>query len=154
MAVDLALALPSSCAVLARLSPWLSCPPARISGRRHPFSSSACARRPCHFSYNDTALPTSPCRPGAGCLLPSSAKTVPHADPAGPDPRSAQSLRPPQFAPVRPFLRWGLQSLPASALRPKLPSSMQLGGPAYSCLWLAAAACAAHTPQPCVAASC
>ena len=61
----------------------------------------------------DTALHASPGRPGPSCLLPLSAKSLSQANPAGQDPQLEQSLRPPQFAPVPPFLRWGLQSLPA-----------------------------------------
>ena len=77
---------------------------------------------------DETAMPRSPCMAQPFRLLPSFAKTVPPRDLACQDYHSSQPLRAPQFAPVRPFLRWGLQSQPASTLRPKLSSSMQLRG--------------------------
>ena len=41
--------------------------------------------------------------------------------------RSSSHLSPPSFAPMRPFLRWGSQSMAPACLRPKLPPSTLLG---------------------------
>ena len=79
-------------------------------------------------SAQDTSLHACPPQPGPASLLPLAAKSRPHVSQPQRDPQPQQSLRPPQFAPVRPFLRWGSQSLPASTLRPKLPPSTPLGG--------------------------
>ena len=64
---------------------------------------------------------------GPASLLPLASKT--HLPASRPPCLVAQQqpLSPPGFAPVRPFLRWGSQSMAPACLRPKLPSSTLLG---------------------------
>ena len=69
----------------------------------------------------DAALHVCPPQPGPACLLPLAVKSRPRINQPERDLQAPQPLRPPRFAPVRPFLRWGSQS-------PKLPSSTPLGG--------------------------